>query len=374
MIFNHTVWGSIANSPTDGYTKLHFYRHNLNEYVSKTYNVTDGTYQFNLGDYDLLDINDKIYSGDVVLIEYYDALDNKLYSGSLILNLDTSIQRFDLDLNSYIENNDTADFSISEKVIKTTDHSINESSTSLYNYFKIEDLDNGEIFENNKNEFKFIPRDSNDYLLLQRALNSTNNSITEKSYQFKAIVSSATITRSNKCKGINDSIKILFLGYDTHTPQIEVIQSDSSYESGVMADEGSNLWSYNFVFPAEGHYCFRIDYGSESFITNFRVNKNNFKVYYLDESLQSGLSINPEYFYINDLDTSLGTLSFNDIGNGLYGSTELDVQYGDYLFDFGDEEFISSFEECSSAVESSGTTKESIEEEVYWIFPNNIGD
>jgi len=372
MIFNHTIYGTISGSPTSGYTRLHFYRSSLQETVTKDYLVTDGKYQFNLGDYDLLDINDKIFSGDIILIEYYDINDAKLFSGMLELDLTVSIQEYNLDLNSYVLNNDVASFAIAEKVIKTTEHSVKEHSEFLYNYFMIEDLNNSKIIDNNNSEFKFIPKDASDYLLLQRALNKTNNTVTERTYQFRALVSSATITRSNKCKGINDAIKILFMGMDTFTPEIEIIKDETIIESGTMSLEGSNLYSYNYVFGSAGHHCFRINYGSESFITNFRVQKSDFKVYYIDESLLGGLPITAEYFYINDVNNSLGSLTFNDIGTGLYSTEGLNVEYGDYLFRINNEDFVTSFEECSPTSEDSALNGSQTSQEIYWIFPNNI--
>ena len=378
MIFNLCIYGTINKD--EGTMKIHYYNNKLQNYCTKELVLNSSDYQFNLGDSDLKGLNSFTENNDVVIIEYYSTDNKKLFADKVILTKETC-QRFDIDVDStddvgdLPEASDKSDFIISENVIKTTSNKVTENSTSIYSYFEVinEDLDKV-VYSTNEN-FSFIPALSNKYKILQRGVNKLSNEISEKEYEFNAIVSAATITRSNKCKGINDSIKVLFMAYEGDTPNISIIKNDDVVETGTMASEGNNLFSYNYIFPSEGYFCFRVDYKDESFLLDFKVLQSDFKIYFIEENFKNNLNIDYNLYYINDLDTVIDTGTLNFIENGLYSSNLLSVDYGDYMFEIQGEYYVSSFEECSSS-SSDGTNikNSSLEEEIYWIFPNNLGD
>lgn len=370
MIFNTCIYGNINTNV--GKLVLHYYDKTLGSTISKELLLESNNYQFNLGDRTLLDINTPSNYGDVCLIEYIDESDNRAFSDVLIIEPNIFVYNYNIDITTGItESVESAGFNISENIVKTTNHKISELQLNLYSYFNVSNItDNKTEYEGNVSEFYFIPSESKQYKIEQRSLNKRTNIITDKSYSFNAIVSSATITRSSKCKEINDSAKILFMSDEQ--PNITVIKDDTIFTTGLMADEGNTLWSWNFVFPSAGHYCFRIDVGDESFLASWRVNKNNMKVYYIDENFKND-SLSFDLYYVNDTSTVILSDTLNNIGNGLHSSDELEYDYGDYMFSIKGEYFVTSFEECSGVTnQSDGLTSSS--EEIYWIFPNNLSD
>ena len=371
MIFNTCIYGSI--NATEGKLKIHYYNRTLAETISKEHNITDNSYQFNLGDRSLLDINTPLETGDVCLIEYFDVIDNRIFSDIITIDSNIFLYEFNIDITLGISaSSELANFNVSENIVKTTNHKITEIQPDLYNYFNVSNItDNKTEYEGNSSEFYFIPSESKQYRIEQRSLNKRTNIITDKNYNFNAIVSSATITRSSKCKEINDSIKILFMS--DFQPNITIIKDDTIFTTGLMSDEGNTLWSWNFVFPSAGHWCFRIDIDDETFLSSFRVNKNNFKVYYIDENYKNETR-DFKLYYINDTSTVILEDSFNNISDGLYSTNELEYDYGDYMFEVLGEYFVSSFEECSASTNQSEGISESNKEEIYWIFPNNLSD
>lgn len=376
MIFNHCIYGSIDKSV--GKLVLTYYNYSLEESIQKEYLLSDFFYQFNLGDHDLKGINSSLKNGDSVIIEYFNESDIKEFSDICILNLDNNIQEFNISIpTTFTVNFDEANFSVSENLVKTSNYKINEFSSYLYNYFKVTDLDLDEVkYEGNSEEWYFVPTESHRYKINQKSINKTKNIISESEYEFNAIISSATITRSNKCKGINDAIKILFLGDGLETANIKVFRDDTIIESGIMGSEVGNLFSYNFTFPSIGFYCFVIEYYDETFLVTFRVEQNNFKVYYSDENHEDGLTINYDMYSLADLNTPLESSTFNSVGSGIYTTAPLMIEYGDYLFKVNGEEFVTSFEECGAICEDNptGGVTTSNKEEIFWIFPNNISD
>jgi hypothetical protein len=377
MVFNYCIYGTIDTFPVD--VTCWYYNYSLDGTTSKTISVNTGEYQFNLGDEDFLNLNNKVSSElnrrDTVLIEVHSGTD-KIYSEVIELELGNFIHNHNIITAPVTETTSEANFNIAENLVKTTNYAFNEINTDLWNYFRIKNITTDTVInENNTNLLRFTPNESHQYEILQRSLNKTSNIVTEKIYTFNAIVSAATITRSNKCKGINDAIKILFMGNDiAEAIAISIIKDDTVIETGTLASEFGSLYSYNFVFPAAGHYCFVIKYHDEVFLTSFRVLRNNFKVYYSDEHHRTGLNINSDYYSLTDLTVSLGTETFNEVQDGIYCSNELEIEYGDYMFNILGEDFVSGFEECAAMNESSDINSDTLTEEVYWIFPNNIGD
>jgi hypothetical protein len=362
MIFNHCIYGNI--NKTVGYLRIKYYSYNLDFTVQKDTFIENGTYQFNLGDSDLLGLNYSLNKGDICIIEYHNT--TKEYSE--IIQINDYITNHNIIVSTFSENTDSANFNVSESLVKTTNHKITEVSTNLYNYFEIKDLTLNEIkYSSNSSELYFVPVHSNLYRILQKSINNSTSIISTKEYVFNAIVSGASITRSNKCKSINDSIKLLFMSNDI-APSISIIKDEVIIENSTMTSEGNLLYSYNFVFPSEGHYCFRIDYNDETYLSTFRVLKSTFKVYYIEENYKNE-TLNYNMYFINDTSTILQSGTFNYIDNGLYSSQELNVEYGDYMFEVNDEFFVSSFEECSSS--GSNSSINNIKQEIYWIFPNN---
>jgi len=374
MIFNHCIYGSVSSN--GGILKCTYMDRTLETIISKEYEVTEKLYQFNLGDSNIKGINSSITSGDIIILEYTED-DVKTYSDKCILDLSNNIQEFNIDIDeNYIETDDGANFNTTEQVIKTSNYKIEETSTDIYSYYKIEDTDDEiTVYDGNSDVFWFVPTLSHKYKISQKSINKTSNILSEKSYEFNAIMAAATITRSNKCKGINDSIKILFMGNDINTPNIQVYKNDEIDETGSMALEGDTLFSYNYVFSSEGHYLFRIDYNGESFITDFRVKTSSYKPYYIDENFFNE-TVSYELYFINDLNTVVDSGNFTHLDNGLYTTNEMNIDYGDYLFKIKGEEFVASFDECAPINTDNGTgiTGTSSQEEIYWIFPNNIGD
>jgi hypothetical protein len=152
-------------------------------------------------------------------------------------------------------------------------------------------------------------------------------------------------------------------------PIITVYRDNTFVESSSMQSEGSLLFSYNYLFLTSGYYCFRIDYNDETHLVTFRVLNNKFKVYYIEENYLNE-TLDYDLYFVNDTNTIISTGSLTHIGNGLYSSEELDVDYGDYMFEIKDEFFVTSFEECGAS-DSSSSTLAALKEEIYWVFPNN---
>ena len=383
MIFNYTIYGSITNEDdsslsSDVYLDSTYYDNTLSTFVTKSYIVlsTESNYQINLGDRDMLGIQGKITDKDLVLIEVYgdEEKTNKIYSDYILLNYADNILENNIIL-GYTENNDEANLDVHENLIKVAVQNIEEKSENLFNYYEVKNEDTNEVIRTSNESFDFVPTKSGSYGIYQTALNK-NGTLSTNSYVYNAIVSSTNITRSTKCKSINDTIKIMILGVsDDETPDIIVYRDDEEITSGTMADEGKNLFSWNYTFSEEGYYCFRVSLGSEVFIIDYKVNQSALKFYFSEESLEENLSLSFDYYYINDTGTLLGTHDLVSISKGLYGSPLLDISYGDYLIIINDEEYVVSFEECVIIQdEGTGTAGSSNTEEIYWIFPDMIGN
>ena len=383
MIFNYTIYGSITNEDdsslsSDVYLDGTYYDNTLSTFVTKSYIVlsTESNYQINLGDRDMLGIQGKITDKDLVLIEIYSDEEkiNKIYSDYILLNYADNILENNVIL-GYTENNDEANLDVHENLIKVAVQNIEEKSENLFNYYVVKNEDTNEVIRTSNESFDFVPTKSGSYGIHQTSLNK-NGTLSTNSYVYNAIVSSTNITRSTKCKSINDTIKIMILGVsDDETPDIIVYRDDEEITSGTMADEGKNLFSWNYTFSEDGYYCFRVSLGSEVFIIDYKVNQSALKFYFSEESLEENLSLSFDYYYINDTGTLLGTHDLVSISKGLYGSPLLDVSYGDYLVVINDEEYVVSFEECVIIQdEGTGTAGSSNTEEIYWIFPDMIGN
>jgi len=383
MIFNYTIYGSITNEDdsslsSDVYLDGTYYDNTLSTFVTKSYIVlsTESNYQINLGDRDMLGIQGKITDKDLVLIEVYgdEEKTNKIYSDYILLNYADNILENNITL-GYTENNDEANLDVHENLIKVAVQNIEEKSENLFNYYVVKNEDTNEVIRTSNESFDFVPTKSGSYGIHQTSLNK-NGTLSTNSYVYNAIVSSTNITRSTKCKSINDTIKIMILGVsDDETPDIIVYRDDEEITSGTMADEGKNLFSWNYTFSEDGYYCFRVSLGSEVFIIDYKVNQSALKFYFSEESLEENLSLSFDYYYINDTGTLLGTHDLVSISKGLYGSPLLDVSYGDYLVVINDEEYVVSFEECVIIQdEGTGTAGSSNTEEIYWIFPDMIGN
>ena len=384
MVFNYTIYGSITNE--DGrsissmvYLDATYYNNSLSSYITKSYEISeeDSNYQINLGDRDILGIQGKISDKDLVLIEIYTDEDkmDKIYSDYVVLNYSKNILYNDIVL-GYISNSDEANLDVYENIVKVAIQNIEEKSENLYNYFMAKNEDTDEILKTSNESFVFVPTVSGSYGIYQTALNK-NGSISTKSYIYNAIVSSTNITRSTKCKSINDTIKILIMTplHSDEIPDIIVYRNDEEITSGTMAEEGKNLYSWNYTFTEDGYYCFRVASDNEVFIIDYKVNQNALKFYFSEESLEENLDITFDYYYINDTGTILGTDYLVPISKGLYGSPLLDVAYGDYLVVINEEEYVVSFEECIIIQdEGTGTDASSNIEEIYWIFPDIIGN
>ena len=383
MIFNYTIYGSITNEDdsslsSDVYLDGTYYDNTLSTFVTKSYIVlsTESNYQINLGDRDMLGIQGKITDKDLVLIEIYSDEEkiNKIYSDYILLNYADNILENNVIL-GYTENNDEANLDVHENLIKVAVQNIEEKSENLFNYYVVKNEDTNEVIRTSNESFDFVPTKSGSYGIHQTSLNK-NGTLSTNSYVYNAIVSSTNITRSTKCKSINDTIKIMILAPSgDETPDIIVYRDDEEITSGTMADEGKNLFSWNYTFSEDGYYCFRVSLGSEVFIIDYKVNQSALKFYFSEESLEENLSLSFDYYYINDTGTLLGTHDLVSISKGLYGSPLLDVSYGDYLVVINDEEYVVSFEECVIIQdEGTGTAGSSNTEEIYWIFPDMIGN
>ena len=373
-MFNHCIYGNINTNI--GSITLTYHNNKLTHNVSSIYELDENTYQFNLGDSDILGNEAIISENDICIIEYFNENQLKLFSDIIHINLSNSIQQFDIVINGdFIENNESASLAISENVIKVSNYKISERNQSLYNYFAIVDVNNNTMeYNSNKDMFYFLPTESKRYKITEKSINKTTNIISENEFIFNAVVSDSYISRAVKCKEINESIKILFKGYDSSIhAYITTIKDNAILESSELSNN-LGLYSYNFIFPSNGHYCFIINYGDETFLTNFRVNMNNLRVYYSNENHTSGLTLSYELYNLNDSFTLLNEGLFNNIGNGIYASDIFDIKYGDYKFIIDGDEYIVPFGECHDSILDTTLRNTQNNEDIYWIFPNNIGD
>jgi hypothetical protein len=376
MIFNYCLYGTIYNESNEINTseltlKGTYYNNKLDFSVNKSYNVVNN-YQINLGDSSLLGINSRIFQGDIILLEFFDENNIKIYSNIIEIINNNNIQQYDVSL-GFIDNSDVANFNVSENIVKLAIQNVNENSLNLYSFWSVLNVDTGEIMQEKNESFSFTPNSSGKYRITQTALN-VNNSLSVKEYEYNAIVSGTSITRSTKCKSINDAIKILIIDETGNSPTIDIFKDNTLLESGTMALEGGNLYSYNYIFPSEGYYLFSVRSDDETFLVDYKVNQNALKFYYSEESLNDNLIINYDYYYINDVNTILDSGTLISIGNGIYSSELLNVKYGDYLIIINGQEYVTSFEECIIMDSDISTCNSKSSEEIYWIFPNIIGD
>ena len=387
MIFNHCIYGNIDK--TEGSLTITIYERNNTNPITKTINdLSEGKYQFNLGDFDLLGINInerfKDLNNTICIIEYFNQDDDKYFSEGIIINTNSSIQEFNITTSqNIIESIAEPTFSVSENLIKTQSQFIKEPNTDIYSYFEtLYDINDDDTFLETilqkNSDFSFSPIKSGKYKILQRGINKLNNIVTEKDYIFNAIVSGTSITRSTKCKSINDSIKILFQGVvPSESPSIRIIIDEDEASNGTMASEGKDIYSYNYTFVSDGYYCFEVSVGDEVFLINYKVNKASLRVYYVPDSKNEGLTLPYNVYFINDVNNSLLNSTLIEISSGLYVSEEINVDYGDYLIEVENnelEEYVIKFEECIS-IENEGTNKSSAnEEEIYWVFSSNLGE
>jgi len=375
MVFNYCIYGDIDKDV--GTLQCTYIKYDMNEKVSKTIDITENNYQFNLGDDDFLTSDTMIFKNDIIILTYFDENDNKIFSDFVNIDINDNKVEFNIDTsNSFSETSDEANFTLTESIIKTSSNKLVETSESLYNYYKIINSNTNElIVESNLNHIEFSPSISDKFKITQYAVNKTNTDITSKEFEFNAIVSSATITRSSKCKSLNDSIKILFLGYDDNTPTIDIFKENDKIESGDMATSGDNIYSYNFVFDDEGYFLFKVNYNDEVFILSFRVNSSYYKAYHIQETV-TGEELGYKLYKVPNVDDVIEEENLTYLEDGLYTTEHLGLEYGDYLFVIDDDDFVVSFEECANIQvdDNSGYVGNSQQsEEIFWIFPNNVG-
>jgi len=183
MIFNMCIQGSVIDSNgdiiTDSKVLCKYVNHDMTMIIENEYQNTDGIYQFNLGNIDSLGVNGKIEDGDVVLLSNI-VNDVIVCTNIIYLNNDTMMYNVDLISDDDFEENDD------EAKAQNEDNNViayciirEELSDNLYTYFNVSYNDEI-VYESNKRQMIFIPKNIGDHTVVQRSINITTGEISEK--------------------------------------------------------------------------------------------------------------------------------------------------------------------------------------------------
>ncbi len=172
MIFNYCIYGDILPNYT-GNVSITVYDNTLTEIYSKTI-LCEDSYQFNLGDRELFDINYSMRAGSTAVI----TINNKYYQINLSENF---LHNYNIDLNKTMIETDTV-ASDSNELLQTfriiTDKLfLKEPDINTYSYFEV--LKDTELIYNSNKELHWIPKNDGNYNIIHRMYNSSNLEVSE---------------------------------------------------------------------------------------------------------------------------------------------------------------------------------------------------
>jgi len=184
MIFNTCIYGTVKDSDdnliVDSKVDMKYVSYDFSKVIEKEFVNTTGAYQFNLGDSDILTLNTKADSRDVVVIS--NVVDDEVtYSAKEVVGDRLFIEHNMIDSGS---NSTTTDEASSDDVSKTSVTKVIhlvDSQVSLYSYYKVE-FDDVVIYEQNGSELYFRPKVLGEHKITQSAINSTTGDISSKEY------------------------------------------------------------------------------------------------------------------------------------------------------------------------------------------------
>lgn len=247
MINNTCVYGQAPS--THSRVVATYLNYSFEVIKEKEYTCKDGSYQFHLGDTDMLTLAVSATNGDSLVLQSFDENDVLEHSSTYVIENLGCINRYDLDAGVGVDESadeagmvDTST-NLEAQVLKF----IEEDSSVLYSYFKIE-LEGLIVSEGNGADIRYVPVLNGEYVVTQKAVNSTTGVITEK-------ITTVTVLGANTDV---DSIDYVYYGKKGKVLQIEL----ASYITGslILADgwyyeQGKLLGKVTKLAPTEMNYA-----------------------------------------------------------------------------------------------------------------------
>lgn len=176
VIYNQTIYGTISNAGElySGDIMVLVWSYDFSISKTKTYTITNGEYQINLGDSDLFGPNHDYNGAETVIIQTVPLT----YSGKVDLVKNSCILH-DIQIETYNQVQAEANVTTERKVITANALLLTELEVAMYSYFMIE-FDGNKIHEANGQFTRFYPEFDGEYTITQKGVNITTGIYSEK--------------------------------------------------------------------------------------------------------------------------------------------------------------------------------------------------
>jgi len=182
MIHNTCIYGTVKDTDdnliTDTTVKMKYISYNFENIIEKEYENKIGTYQFNLGDSDVLTFAEDHHIGDVVIITN-ETNGTITYSNKVILKREYFIEHNIVDEGSVTVIDDEANNEDNSKTTVVKAIILEELSDVLYSYYSVK-IDDELVYECNGPKLIYKPTQDGEHKVTQYAVNKTTGDITSK--------------------------------------------------------------------------------------------------------------------------------------------------------------------------------------------------
>jgi hypothetical protein len=240
MIFNYCIYGEVLGGYTGDIT-LTYYDNTITEILTKTYNVTDSTYQFHLGDSDMLTMNHVLKHGSSIVLTI-----DGVYFDNIVLELGKFVHKHDIDINTtpdYTNNIISGTYDI--KRVVSDKYYLEEEDLNLYSYFSVV-KDDELIYESNF-IFDWIPKEDGTYTITQRGYNRSNNIVNEKVTTLD-ILENYTEVESIDYIFYTKRNKILKIELPSYVKETLVLEDGWYFEGEILYGKINNLLGVNLMY------------------------------------------------------------------------------------------------------------------------------
>jgi len=265
MINNTCIYGTVEDASGDPVidttVTMKYIKYDFSKVIEKEYDNSTGAYQFNLGDSDILTMNEASYKNDVVIISNIkdDVVD---YSDKVVLQGDTFVEN-NIVVGDYTENSDevSAEDGSYSTVVKHI--VLEDTSEYLYSYYKVV-VDDEIVYEVDSNRLEYLPKVTGEHVITQYGVNSTTGDITSKEWTIDVMQSVSEI-RSLDYIFYNKRNKMLRAILPQHVQDTLILEDGWYFDKGVLLGKSKTLKTvemdyYNGKVIVRGYIGDIIDY------------------------------------------------------------------------------------------------------------------
>jgi len=222
----------------DSVVGIKYIKYDFSQVLEKEYTNTTGAYQFNLGDSDMLTLSTASCKDDVVILT--NEIDDTIgYSEKLVLDGTNYHEHHIVDDGSLVT--DTDDTAAEDESINIQVKAIvlREYSVSLYSYYSVE-YDGELVYEINDDELVYLPVNTGEHIVTQRAVNKTTGVISDTIWTIDVLQARSEI-ESIDYVFYSKKKKVLRCELPSYVTDTLVLAPDWYYENGLLIGRTNKL-------------------------------------------------------------------------------------------------------------------------------------